>query len=396
MAQVVIVGAGYGGVMAARRLERVNQPFTLVNKHSYHQLITWLHEAAGGRHDIDDYKIELREILRKPTSHLVKDEVTGIDRDAKKVVGKEGVYPYDYVVLALGSAPEYFGIEGLADHSLLLRSVDTARAMKQHILQQFSSYTVDHKEERLCIVVGGAGLTGIELIGELTDWLPKLCAAYKIDKEHLRIMNLEAASTILPVLPGHLQEIARKVLEQKGAQLRTGAKIIRVEKGKVVLESGEEIFSKTIIWTGGVRAHPALAKAGFTCDARGRAQVNDYLQSVDDDHVYIIGDCASFLSGTRPLPPTAQLATQMGFTAAFNVLAQVAGEKLCVYVPKIRGTLASLGREVGVGSVGRMQTSGTVAGVAKELTKVKYLYQLGGMRMVSRKSKTLTRQPVET
>lgn len=392
MAQVLIVGAGYGGVMAARRLERAEQPFTLVDKHGYHQFITWLHEAAGGRNDAEDYKMDLREILRKPTSHLIRDEITGIDRSARKVLGKESTYPYDYAILALGSAPEYFGIAGLEQHSLLLRSVNTARAIRRHIEEQFAAYHDDPRPERLCVVVGGAGLTGIELIGELTDWLPKLCTQYKIDRDKLSLINLEAAPSILPVLPTSLQQKARDVLEKKGAQLRTGAKIVRVDKGKVMLESGEEILAETIIWTGGVRAHKALAEAGFTCDPRGRAKVNEYLQSIDDETVYIIGDCASFLAGNRPLPPTAQLATQMGATAGVNVLAQLRGERLTVFVPKILGTLASLGREVGVGSVGTIQTSGTAAGIAKELTKVKYLYQLGGMRMVGRGSKAFTRK----
>lgn len=394
MVQVLIVGAGYGGVMAARRLERANYPFTLINKHSYHQFITWLHEAAGGRNDINDYKMELREILPRETTTLIKDEVTGIDREARKVVGRRDSYSYDYVILALGSAPEYFGIEGLAQNSLLLRSVDTAQAIREHIEKQFAAYPGDPRDERLCIVIGGAGLTGIELIGELTDWLPKLCARYKIDRDKPRIINLEAAPSILPVLPSTLQQKAREVLEKKGAQLRTGAKIVRVDPGHVHLESGEDIVSETIIWTGGVRAHPALAQAGFTCDPRGRAKVNPYLQSVDDDHVYIIGDCASFQSGNRPLPPTAQLATQMGWVAGGNVAAQIKGQPLAEFVPKILGTLASLGREVGVGSVGSVQTSGIVAGVAKELTKVKYLYQLGGLKMVRRGSKALTRERV--
>jgi len=392
MAEIVIAGAGYGGIMAGIRLERAEMPFTLVNKHTYHQFITWLHEAAGGRNSVDDYKLELRDILREPTSHLEKDEVLSIDRVGKKLIGKQAEHPYEYLIVALGSAPEYFGIAGLAEHSLLLRSLESARTIRKHIERQVADYAIDKKPERLRFIVGGAGLTGIELVGELTDWLPKLCAQYKIEASLYEIISLEAAANILPALPPNLQQKAFDSLEKKGAKLRTNTKIIKVERGAVTLESGEVLQTETLIWTGGVKAHPALAEAGFSCDARGRAKVSEYLQSVDDEEVYIIGDCASFVTGGgRPLPPTAQLATQMGQVAGANILARVQGNPQVRFVPKILGTLASLGRDRGVGSVGRVQTSGTAASLAKELTKVKYLYQLGGLRIVSRGSKALSR-----
>lgn len=394
MARVVIAGGGYGGVRAGKRLERAEQAFTIVNKHSYHQFITWLHEAAGGRRTVDDYKIEIRDIFRQSSSTVVKDEITGMDREARVIKGRQHSYPYDYAILALGSAPEFFGIPGLAKFSMQLRSVETARQIRAHIEHEFTAFKVDGNGSRLRIVIGGAGLTGIEFAGELIDWLPHLCRENGIDTGLLEILNVEAAPVILPALSENLQTKARSVLEQKGVQIRTGTKIVRVEEHSVQLESGEVIVAGTIVWTGGVRAHPLLASVGFTCDRRGRAKVNDFLQSIDDERVFVIGDCAAVVSAGKPLPPTAQLAAQMGEVAGVNVTAAIHGQAKAMqpFQPKILGTLASLGRNSGVGVIAGMPTSGAVASIAKELTKVKYLIQLGGLRMISRNRRSPARE----
>ncbi|MHB1626929.1 MAG: NAD(P)/FAD-dependent oxidoreductase [Bacilli bacterium] len=392
MARVVIAGAGYGGVMTGKRLERAGLTFTIVNKHSYHQFITWLHEAAGGRRSADDYKIEITDIFRDPACIVIKDEIIGLDRTACEIRGRRNSYPYDYAIIALGSAPEFFGIPGLAEHSLQLRSVETARQIHARIESEFTTYKMDGDRSHLRIVIGGAGLTGIEFAGELIDWLPDLCNSNDIDLELPEVLNLEAAPTILSSLPEHLQIKARSVLEKKGVQIRTGAKIVKVDRRTVHLESGEDIVAGTIVWTGGVKAHPLLSVAGFTCDRRGRAKVNDFLQSIDDERVFVVGDCAAVTAAGKPLPPTAQLAAQMGAAAGANIAAALRDEPLQTFQPKIRGTLASLGRSAGVGVVAGVPTSGSLASMAKELTKVKYLIQLGGLRMISRNRRAFARE----
>ncbi len=392
MARIVIAGAGYGGVMAGKKFENNHTPFVMINKHSYHQFITWLHEAAGGRNHVDDYKVELTDIFSRHGTMLVKDEVTGIDRQENKLLTTRGSYPYDYAIIALGSAPEFFGIPGLSEYSMQLRSLETARQIRTRIEREFARFK-DHKEDKkLRIVVGGAGLTGIEFVGELLEWLPKLCTKLGISPSSFEVITIEATDTILPALMPSLQKTARDVLEHKGAKIMISTKIERVEEGRVYLGSGEVIEAETIVWTGGVRANMILSQAGLTCDRRGRAEVNDYLQSTDDERLFIIGDCASLVQAGRPLPPTAQMATQMGQLAAKNILALLAKEPMQKFHPKMLGTLASLGSEQGVGTLGKFPTSGATAGLAKDLTKVKYLYQLGGLRMVTHIRKPLLKQ----
>jgi NADH dehydrogenase len=389
MDKILVLGAGYAGMMTATRLEKLSEPFTLINKNPYHYFTTLLHEAAGGRGEPMNYTVPIREVLRKPSSKVAEDEVVAIDRERKVVRGKNGTYEYDWLVIALGWVPEYFGIPGMAENSLVLTNIETATKIRQHIEDQFRAYKEDGDERHLRIVIGGGGLTGIELLGELVDWVPELCVKYGIDRSKVDLVNIEAMSTILPTVSKPLQEVAAKTLTERGAKLRTNTKLVKVEPGVVHLEGGETVEAGTIVWTGGVRANPILQEAGFTVDRRGRAKVNEYLQSVDDPHIFIGGDSAWAEEDGKPLPPTAQIAAQMGRVIADNLTSLMHGQAMRPFKANLKGTLASLGREVGVGDVFNVKVKGAVASMAKEATKIKYLYELGGVRLAVDKSREL-------
>jgi NADH:ubiquinone reductase (H+-translocating) len=387
MDKILILGAGYAGMMTATGLDKMSEPFTLINKQPYHYFTTLLHEAAGGRDVPTKYTVPIEHVLTRPSSKLVVDEIVSIDRDRKVAVGKEQEYPYEYLVITLGWVPEYFGIPGLKDHSMVLTNIDTATKIREHIESEFRKYVEDHDDRHLRIVVGGAGLTGIELVGELLDWLPRLCVSLGIDIAKVDIQNIEAMPSVLPQVAEPLRENAVRVLTEKGAKLRTSTKILKVDAGQVHLEGGEVVEAGTIIWTGGVRANPILQEAGFTVDRRGRAKVNEFLQSVDDDHVFVGGDSAwCELEEGKPLPPTAQIATQMGRYLAQNVSAALHGRPMKPFRAQVKGVLASLGREVGVGDMMGFKVKGVIAGLAKEATKVKYLWELGGVRLTAEKT----------
>ncbi|PWK08374.1 NAD(P)/FAD-dependent oxidoreductase [Tumebacillus permanentifrigoris] len=386
MANLLILGAGYGGIAAAKALEKAGQPFTLINKHEYHYFTTLLHEPAGGRNKFEEYSVPLRDVLRQPTSEIVKARVTELKPQGNTIVTDRGELAYDYLVIALGNAPEYFGIPGMQEHALVLRSLDTARQLHEHIEKTFAAWQEDHDDTRLCIVVGGAGLTGIELCGELADWMPELAAQYALPLEKIQLINLEAAPTILPMLEEDLRAEALRVLESKGVQLRTGTAIVKVNRNQVELKTRETIDAQTIIWTGGVRANPLIEQAGFEVDPKGRAKVNEFCQSVDFANVFVIGDSAWFTGADgKPLPPTGQAAEQMGDAVAQNITAQLQSYPMRPFRYNNLGTLASLGAEVGVGSVKGVRTKGVSAALMKEGSKAKYLWHLGGLRMISQK-----------
>jgi NADH dehydrogenase len=393
MAKIVILGAGYGGLMTAVHLEKSGQPFTLINKHDDHQFTTLLHEPAGGRNEFEEYSVKLRDVLRHESSQIEKDAVTALKPKENLVVTEKGQYAYDYLVVALGNAPEYFGIPGMKERALVLRSLETARQIHDHIEQVFSSYREDQDDSKLRIVVGGAGLTGVELCGELAEWLPELTGKYGIPLAKVELLNIEAAPTILPMLPEELREAAKGALRKKGVKLLTGVAITKVNENQVELKTGEVIDAKTIIWTGGVRANPLIAEAGFETDPKGRAVVNQFLQSVDYSNVFVIGDSASFTGEDgRPLPPTGQAASQMGEHAAKNLLNILQNRPLEPFRFHYMGTLASIGHEFGVGHVKGLKTVGVSASLMKEAAKVKYLWNLGGLRLVSLKRGQLKRK----
>ncbi|QQE77354.1 NAD(P)/FAD-dependent oxidoreductase [Alicyclobacillus sp. SO9] len=387
MAKTLVLGAGYAGIMAATRLDRNSEPFTLINKYQYHYFTTLLHEAAGGRGTPMDYTVSLDELLKEPSSELEIAEVTGIDRDKKTVHTTQGDFDYEWLIISLGWVPAYFGIEGLDQHSMVLTNVDSAIHIRRHIEEQFQTYMEDGDEERLRIAIGGAGLTGVELAGELLDWIPELCVKYGIDASKVDLQNIEAMPTILPQVSESLRENAAEVLREKGATLRTNTKIVKVEENEVHLEGGDVVHAKTIIWTGGVQANPLLREAGFTVDRRGRAKVDKYLRSVDDSHVFIGGDTAWFeTEDGNSFPPTAQIATQMGKFIGDNLISAIHDKEMKPFHGSLKGTLASIGREVGVGNVAGLPVRGMVAGLAKEATKVKYLWELGGARLAAEKT----------
>jgi len=387
MTKILVLGAGYAGMMTAARLDEIKEPFTLVNQNDYHYFTTLLHEAAGGRGEISNYKVPIKQIVHHMSSTVIKDEIISLNTDKRLAIGKEAEYPYDYLVYSLGWVPEYFGIPGLEDHSLVIRSLDTAEHIRMHIEHQFVSYLSDGDESHLRIAVGGAGLTGIEFVGELLSWLPSLCLRLGIDSNKFDVQNIEAMPSILPQLSSGLREVAMKTLTERGAKLRINTKITSVERGEVHLEGGESVQAGTIIWTGGVRANPLLSEAGFTVDRRGRAKVNMYLQSVDDDRTFVAGDSAwADDDAGKPYPPTAQVASQMGKLIADNISSAVHGQPLKSFHASLKGTLASLGPEYGVGDMFGLPVRGVVAGLAKEATKVKYLMDLGGARLAMQKS----------
>ncbi|BCJ88592.1 NAD(P)/FAD-dependent oxidoreductase [Effusibacillus dendaii] len=392
MAKVLLLGAGYGGMAAAVNMQKRRIPFTIINKHSYHYFTTLLHEPAGGRNDFDPYYVELSDILNSKEVTIVKDLVKEIRPKEKKVITEKGEYEFDYLIFALGNAPEFFGIPGLAEHSLLLRSLNTAKEIRSHIEEMFAEYAADKDPARLRIVVGGAGLTGVELCGELAEYLPHLASKFHIPDSKIELINLEAAPTILPMLDKGLQEEALHQLSKHGVQVRTNEKIVRVDQDLVELATGEQIHAKTIIWTGGVRANPLLQEAGFDCDPRGRAKVNEYLQSVNYSNIFVLGDSACFVGEDgRPLPPTAQLAQQMGQHVVDNIVAITNGQPLKPFSFHYMGTLASLGSDIGVGNVKGMRIKRSVAALMKEASKAKWLLTIGGIGLLAKKNRQFTK-----
>lgn len=393
---VVILGAGYGGLRATLRLDELlkkNEDYrpVLVNKHNYHMFMTQLHEPAAGTSEFDDVTVPLEEVLKGRDVKFIKGWVDNIDLANKVVLVNHGEIkiPFKYLIIALGSEPEYYNIEGLKENSMSLRSVYSVMEIRRRlegVLKRVSFEPPGELRERmLTFVVGGGGLTGVEFAGELASRLQKASERYNIGAHEYKIIIIEGAKELLPGLPDEMAQYARKTLERMGVEVITGDLVKKVTPETIHLGSGREIKYLTFIWAGGIRGNKVLAQSGLKAE-RGRVQVNQYLQYVDDPNVYVLGDSAFARDSKtgKPVVPTAQAALQQGDLVAHNVYADITGGEKRVYHPVVMGTLVSIGRGQGLGQVKAFKLKGKTAAWLKEFIPLKYRYSLGGLKMLTR------------
>jgi NADH:ubiquinone reductase (H+-translocating) len=396
--KVVILGAGYGGLMTTVRLQKalgVNEAdITLVNKNDYHYETTWLHEASAGtlHHDRCRYKIE--EVIDRSKVNFVKGTVVKIIPQENKVILEDGELTYDYLVVALGAESETFGIKGIKENAFSITNINSARQIREHIEYQFATYNTEteKRDERLTIVVGGAGFTGIEFVGELANRVPELCREYDVDHEKVRIICVEAAPTALPGFDPELVEYAVNLLERKGVEFRIGTAIKEVTEDGIIIakdDQVEEIKAGTVVWAAGVRGSSVIEESGFEA-MRGRVKVDPYLRAPGYENVFIVGDCSLIINEetNRPYPPTAQIAMQQGETCAKNLAVLVRGQgELQEFKPELKGTVCSLGEDDAIGVVFGKKIWGSKASFMKKMVDNRALFLIGGPSLVLKKGK---------
>ncbi len=414
--QIVIIGAGYGGLAAyltlRSHLDWRRRCLSLVNKHAYHYFTTELHTIVAGAEDEESVTVDLSLAVRPPARLLlaevdrivpeesrvilkpapstlrvgprprrgrpaVRGAAGGADGAGEAVATASPLHPYfslryDFLIVALGSEPEYFNLPGVRENSVVLRSLRTAEALRAR-LRSLASLGGEGRRYPEVVIAGG-GLTGVELAGDVAD-------AYG---ERLRVTIVEAAPDIMPGLDPHLAKVSREVLQEKSVTLLTGVPITLAEPGRLYLRDGAVVPFDLLIWAGGVRGPALLARSGFGTTPRGRGRVNARLQAEGFPNVYLVGDCAAFVDPVtgREVSPSAQAAVQMGRAAAQAILARLQGAAEPEYRPNIRGVFVSLGRDEGVGSVGAGHYVGLPAVVVKELIEGHHAFEAGGLLQI--------------
>jgi NADH:ubiquinone reductase (H+-translocating) len=395
---VVILGAGYGGLMTTVRLQKmvgVNEAnITLVNKNDYHYESTWLHEASAGTLHHDRVRYPIADVIDSRKVNFVKDTVVKVVPEENRVILENGELSYDYLVVALGFESETFGIKGLKEYAFSIANVNAARQIREHIEYQFATYNTEaeKRDERLTIVVGGAGFTGIEFLGELVNRVPELCREYDVDPHKVRIICVEAAPTALPGFDPELVEYAVNLLERKGVEFKIGTAIKECTPEGIIVAKGdevEEIKAGTVVWAAGVRGSHVIDESGFEA-MRGRVKVDPFLRAPGYENVFIVGDCSLIINEetNRPYPPTAQIAMQQGEVCAKNlaVLIRQQGE-LQAFKPDLKGTVCSLGEDDAIGVVFGKKIWGSKASFMKKMIDNRALYLIGGPSLVMKKGK---------
>ncbi len=417
--KIVILGGGYGGVAAAKQLykkykRRQDIEITLIDKNPYHTLMTELHEIAGSRTEPEAVQVSFHKIFGGKRVNVVIDEITGVDFDSKKLTSDTASYSYDYLVIGAGGAPEFFDIPGVQEHSFTLWSLEDAIRIRTHVENRFREAAKEPNPETrrqmLTFTIAGAGFTGIELAGELLERRDVLCPKYHIDEREVRVLIIEAKDSILPIFPEKPKAKAERHLKRMGAEIMLNAMITGAEEGKVKIGE-QEIRTDTFIWTAGIhggefstrvdltKGHMArgecsvatiegihgMAGCSFDDDERyvvgqrGRVLVNDYMQSVDRQDVYICGDILWYVEEEHVLPQVVETALQTGETAAKNIIADIENKEKEAFKSNYHGFMVSVGSRYGVAHVVGTSMSGFFALGIKHLINLHYLFGLAGV-----------------
>jgi NADH:ubiquinone reductase (H+-translocating) len=338
---VLILGGGFGGLTAARRLERKlphqAAKVTLVNDVNFMLYTPLLPGAAGGTLEPRHVVVPLREQLRRTRLHI--GTVLGADPDrrtvrVRSIGGAEEELRYDQLIVALGSTSRTLPIPGLAEHALGFKTLSEAIALRNRLIQTLEQAEIEHDPELcralLTYVFVGAGYAGLEGIAELQDFAADLVERYPNSREHgLRFVLVEAKDRVMSEISPDLAAFATAELRRRGMEIRTNTMIDRVTDRTVVLSTGETIPARTVAWTAGVKPHPVVAELGLPLDGDGRIRADRYTAVAGRPGVWAIGDAAAVpdpASKGNPSPPTAQHVLRQAKVAADNAAHVLAGE----------------------------------------------------------------------
>ncbi|MTI48506.1 NAD(P)/FAD-dependent oxidoreductase [Sporosalibacterium faouarense] len=391
MKKIVILGGGYGGISAAKKLHKKfkkddNVQITLIDQNPHHTLLTELHEVAGNRVTPTSLLIDLKRVFKSTKVNVVQDKITDVDLEGKELKSSKEIYDFDYLVLGVGSEPAYFNIPGMQDHAFTLWSMKDASKIRTQVLKMFEKASKESSSEKrkslLTFVVGGGGFTGIEVLGELVQWTKVLAKEYDIDPNEIQLKVVEAMDKILPVLPDSLVKKATRFLEKKNVEVLTSTMITGVSDSKVDFKDGSSVETNTLIWTGGVKANDFAKQIGLDVNRKGRILVNDYLQT-NFENVYAIGDNADFRDeGKESLPALVETAMQTGKCAAENIYNDIKSKEKKEMELNLHGVMVSIGSKYGVADTMGLRTSGIIAILFKHMINLHYLFEIAGFGVV--------------
>ncbi|MBY0495357.1 MAG: NAD(P)/FAD-dependent oxidoreductase [Cyanobacteria bacterium] len=363
---VIIIGGGFAGLAAARRLRNAACEVTMVDRHNHHVFQPLLYQVATAGLSPGDIASPIRWILRKQEPlRVLLATVERIDSKARQVHLDGGEkLSYDYLIVAAGATHSYFGHDEWARVAPGLKTLDDALAIRRRLLLAFEEAEREHnpvyQRRLLTFVVIGGGPTGVEMAGALGEIARQALRSEfdAVDPAIARIILIEAGPFILPSFPEDLRESARRALLRLGIDVRVGKAVTNIEEGAVWI-GDERIEAHTILWAAGVAAAPLSRDLGPGLDRAGRVIVEADLSVPGDASVFVAGDLASFTHQTgKPLPGVAQVAKQQGRHAAANIARLIAGQPTTAFRYFDPGNMATIGRNAAIADFGFLRVSG--------------------------------------
>jgi NADH dehydrogenase len=390
--QIVVVGGGAGGLELARRLGakygRKHHDIILIERNRTHIWKPLLHEVAAGSLDANLDEVGYRSHCHRWGYRFFNGAFESIDREAGEVllaplldedgselVGRHAIR-FDYLVIAVGSVTNDFGIPGVAEHCMFLDDRAGADRFRNRLLDHCLSVSrvmsgTSDIDAKVRIAIVGGGATGVELAAELYNAAAALrhYGLEVFDESRLQVCVIEAGTRILPALPERLADAAKAELEALGVSVLTSVQVVEAVPHAILTADGRRIEADLMVWAAGVRAPSSLAGLGLEVNRNNQLIVRDTLQTTRDERIFAIGDCCSYTppGSERPVPPRAQAAHQMATTVYHNLVRLQRGQPLKSFVYHDHGSLVSLSRYSTVGSLmgnlvgGRMAIEGRLA-----------------------------------
>ncbi|WP_327051506.1 NAD(P)/FAD-dependent oxidoreductase [Halomicrococcus gelatinilyticus] len=334
-AKVVVLGAGYAGAGAIKQLEEElpNAEITWVSDNDYHLVLHEAHRVIRDPRVKDKITLPVSDI-KSPSTRFVQGTVTGVDTNERTVELADGDdVDYDYLLVGLGSQTAYYGIPGLDENSLTLKSLDDALEIHEAVADAASEAS---RNDPAKVVIGGAGLSGIQSAGEVAEYRDK-------HRAPIDIYLVEALDEIMPGQDPELQGTVKKHLLEKDVEILTGDPITEATEEEIQFDEGEPLDYDVFLWTGGITGREAMDDCGLD-NEHNRVTAEANFQT-SDDRVFAIGDCAIVDQGDNPAPPTAQAAWQAAEVAGKNIAREIRGQPLATWTHEDKGTVISIGDE---------------------------------------------------
>ena len=388
--RVVIIGGGFGGLYAAKELGDANIKLTLIDRRNFHLFQPLLYQVATGGLSPGDIASPLRAVLnRQKNTKVYKSEVIDIDTKSKEVILRYRTIPYDTLIVASGSSHHYFGNDNWAVYAPGLKTIEDALEFRKRIFFAFEcaekATDVSEQKSWMTFVVIGGGPTGVELagaLGELANTTLKNDFR-NIDTTKTEILLLEAADRILPTYPEKLSFDAMNSLEKLGVTVQTNSFVTNINKNFVTLKTNNlsgNINTKTVLWAAGVRASKMgrvlNKKTNVEIDSIGRVIVENNLTIKNHPEIFVIGDLANFPHQTgSPLPGVAPVAMQQGKYTAKLIKNRINSKESKPFTYIDKGSLAVIGRNSAVASVGRFRFTGFLAWLIWLFIHIRYLIE---------------------
>ena len=369
--KVVIIGSGFGGLRAAKKLAGSSLDVTVIDRNNYHLFQPLLYQVATAGIAPEEIAYPVRAILRNQANVRFKlADVKNVNLDQKRIQTDQGDLGYDYLILATGGVTNTFGIEGINRYGFGLKDIHEAVAIRSHLVKMFELAEQEEDEQKrralLTFVVVGGGPTGVECSGAISELIrmafPK---DYQFNQPHkAQVILMEAGSRLLPALPENLADFTRQALEHKNVTIRLNSAVMDYTGSSVVLDQGDPIPCHTVIWAAGIQAAGIIERLPVPKGSLKRAKVQPTLQVKEHPEVFVIGD-AAYLEGPdgKPYPMVAPVAMQQAICAAGNIRKIESGIEPEAFVYHDMGTMATIGRNQAVAVINGFKFKGFPAWV---------------------------------